>query len=165
MNSTSRLSTQPDAWLRIGTKSFPARLERGLSPRACGALQSLSRSPLRLIHARWSGEACWAPLTGIWAGMKLRDEHVVERPTPGQVLLYTGELSEPELLLAYGAVRFSSVQGPLAGNLVLTIEDRLLRLAELGREILWHGSMSLKIDFVHQSRRDSAASATSNGSC
>jgi hypothetical protein len=80
--------------------------------------------------------------------MTLVEEHMIERPAPGQVLLYAGVLSEPELLLSYGSTRFASRAGPLAGNLVLTIEDRLARLAELGRQILWDGAMTLRIDFA-----------------
>ena len=49
-------------------------------------------------------------------------------PSPGQMLLFGGNLSEPELLIPYGPSRFASKAGLLAGNPVLTIEDRLTRL-------------------------------------
>ena len=67
-------------------------------------------------------------------------------PRPGQILLYAGDLSEPELLVPYGVARFACVDGALAGNPVLTIGDRLERLAELGREILWGGAKDLRIE-------------------
>jgi hypothetical protein len=66
-------------------------------------------------------------------------------PVAGEVLLFGGDLSEPELLIAYGPSRFASMVGPLAGNPVLTIEDRLARLIELERQILWRGAVDLRI--------------------
>jgi hypothetical protein len=42
--------------------------------------------------------------------------------------------------------RFASKSGPLEGNVVLTIEQRHARSAELGREILWRGALRLRIE-------------------
>jgi hypothetical protein len=49
-------------------------------------------------------------------------------------------------LIAYGRSRFASMAGPLAGNPVLMIEDRLARLVELGLQILWRGAVDLRIE-------------------
>jgi hypothetical protein len=108
----------------------------------------------KLIHARWSGECCWSPLAAAWPrGSVLPPENATAYPAPGQVLLYAGELSEPELLIAYGLSRFASKTGALAGNPVLTIEERLAQLAELGSEVLWRGSIQLRIELVERPPR------------
>ena len=138
--------TGPDAWMSIGQEVFPARLERARAPQTCAWLERLGPLALDLIHARWSGQACWAPLAGVWpAGLALAEEQATARPAPGQILLYAGPRSEPELFIPYGPTRFASQAGRLAGNPVLTIEDGLGRLAELGGKILWGGAMRLRI--------------------
>lgn len=111
----------------------------------------------KIIHAQWSGESCWSPLAAIWPpGSILPPENATGHPAPGEILLFAGDLSEPEILVAYGPSRFASKPGPLAGNPVLTIEDRLARLAELGREILWRGAMEFRIEFPgdHRSSKE-----------
>jgi hypothetical protein len=79
-------------------------------------------------------------------GERLSPENAIAYPSRGEVLLYGGDLSEPELLIAYGPSRFASMAGPLAGNPVLTIDDRLARLVDLGRRILWRGAVDLRIE-------------------
>jgi hypothetical protein len=79
-------------------------------------------------------------------GERLAPENAIAYPSRGEILLYGGELSEPELLFPYGPTRFASMAGPLAGNPVLMIEDRLARLAELGSQILWRGAVELLIE-------------------
>jgi hypothetical protein len=139
----------PSAQIAIGAEVFPARLRRDLAPRSCSRLETLMPYHGKLIHARWSGESCWSSLAAIWPlGSALLPENATAYPAPGQVLLYAGNLSEPELLIAYGTSRFASKAGALAGNPVLTIEAHLPRLAELGSEILWRGPKELRIDFA-----------------
>lgn len=79
-------------------------------------------------------------------GEKLAPENAIAYPSRGEILLYGGDLSEPELLVPYGPSRFACMGGPLAGNPVLLIEDRLARLAELGNQILWRGAVDLLIE-------------------
>lgn len=135
--------------LTIGDDRFTAHMRTDLAPRSCKALTDMMPLYREVIHARWSGESLWAPLLGIWpAGLILPTEQETHRPCPGDVLLFGGEISEPELLICYGPTRFASVVGPLAGNPVLTICDRLERLSELGRAALRFGALRLAIAAV-----------------
>lgn len=139
--------TLPAVRMTIGGEVFQARLRCDLAPRSCALLGRLLPYQGKLVHAQWSGQSCWSPLGSRWpSGMQLPPENANAYPSPGEVLLYGGELSEPELLIAYGPSRFASKAGALAGNPVLTIEDRLGRLVELGRRILWHGAVELHIE-------------------
>ncbi len=91
----------------------------------------------------------WSPLAGsVPAGFTLPPENPRGDPKPGEILLFAGAESEPELLLPYGASRFASVAGPLRGNPVLVIQDRLEALASIGREVLWRGAMTFSIEVV-----------------
>jgi hypothetical protein len=126
----------------IGNRRFLARWETALSPRTCAAFKSLLPYTQRIIHARWSGEACWVPLGAFDLGIET--ECVTARPEPGQLLFYPGGISETEILVPYGQSRFSSVAGELAGNRFLTITEGLDQLALLGKEILWSGSQEIR---------------------
>lgn len=70
----------------------------------------------------------------------------MSEPKAGNVLLYAGELSEPELLIPYGTTRFACKAGLLEGNPVLTIDDPLSVLPELGRRVLWNGEAKIRIE-------------------
>lgn len=131
----------------FGVEQFSARLQRDRAPRSCELLLALLPYSGNVIHARWSGEALWSPLAKVWApNLILPLENSSTLPRPGEILLYAGERSEPELLIPYGTSRFASKAGPLEGNPVLMIEDRLERIAELGRDALWRGAMSFSIE-------------------
>ena len=75
-----------------------------------------------------------------------RTESATCHPQPGEVLLFAGPRSEPELLIVYGTTRFACQAGPLEGNPVLLIQNDLPQLVECGREILLHGAMELRIE-------------------
>jgi len=131
----------------FGVERFLARLQRNRAPRSCELLTALLPYSGNVIHARWSGEALWSPLAKVWpANLALPLENSSALPRPGEVLLYAGERSEPELLIPYGTSRFASKAGPLEGNPVLVIEDRLDCLCELGRDVLWRGAMPFSIE-------------------
>jgi Protein of unknown function (DUF3830) len=133
--------------ITIGSEAFTARLRRDLAPRSCECLMALLPYSGKVIHARWSGEAIWSPLAGVWPqNLMLPTENPRHRPNPGEVLLYAGAVSEPELLIVYGVSRFACKAGPLEGNPVLGLEDRLDRLTELGLQALWDGTMTLRIE-------------------
>jgi hypothetical protein len=131
----------------IGGRLFAGQLQWDLAPLSCRRLTQMLPLSGQVVHARWSGEAIWLPLGTNWPdGSILGPESATALPDPGEVLLFAGPGSEPELLVAYGATRFACKAGPLEGNRVLLIQDNLSQLAECGREILLRGAMELRID-------------------
>ena len=141
--------------LRItaGPYSFTARFEDADAPRTCAKFRTLLPYRQRIIHVRWSGEACWIPLGDFDLG--LAPENPTSYPAPGQILLYPGGISETEILLGYGAVRFASKVGQLAGNHFLTIIEGNENLASLGKLVLWSGAQ----DIVFEAQGDTKAPA------
>ena len=120
----------------------------------CAKFRTLLPYRQRIIHVRWSGEACSIPLGDFDLG--LAPENHTSYPAPGQILLYPGGISETEILLAYGAVRFASKVGQLAGNHFLTIIEGSENLANLGKLVLWSGAQDITFE--------DAASSSSPGS-
>ena len=120
---------------------FKARLLHDAAPRTCAAF--ISRLPFRarIVHVRWSGEAVWSPLGDYDFGVG--PENPTSHPSRGDVLLYPAQASESEILIAYGACRFASKVGQLAGNHFLIIEEGAGQLAELGRKCLWEGAQDI----------------------
>lgn len=115
----------------------------------------------KVIHARWSGEALWSPLSRVLPlDFILPRENPSGRPGPGEILLFAGEQSEPELLIVYGTSRFASEAGPLEGNPVLTIENQLDRVSHLGPQVLWSGAMELRIQSQPQIQLPRAGTPT-----
>jgi len=131
----------PDLVIDIDGRSFPAKFEETLAPRTVGAFRAVLPYAQKIIHVRWSGEACWIPLGDTDFGLGY--ENATSHPAPGQIILYPGGVSETEILLAYGPVAFASKAGPLAGNHFLTITEDLGELAEIGRATLWTGAKSI----------------------
>ena len=129
--------------ITIGNDRFRARFQDELAPRTCARVRQLLPWSAKLIHVRWSGEACWIPLGDLDLG--LTPEAATDRPAPGQLLLYPGGISETEVLLAYGEVAFASRFGRLAGNPFMLVLEKQDRLAAVGREILWEGARSIRI--------------------
>ncbi|SEQ52869.1 Protein of unknown function [Faunimonas pinastri] len=130
-----------DLVIEIDGHSFPARFEETAAPKTVAAFRAVLPYSERIIHVRWSGEACWIPLGD--ADFGLGYENATSHPAPGQIILYPGGVSETEILLGYGAVAFASKAGPLAGNHFITITDNLDKLAELGRETLQTGAKKI----------------------
>jgi hypothetical protein len=97
-----------------------------------------------IIHARWSGEACWIPLGTFDLGVP--PENPTSRPAPGEILFYPGGIGETEILVPYGATRFSSVAGELECSHFLTIIENRESLADMGRQILLKGSKSIRFE-------------------
>jgi hypothetical protein len=133
-----------DIRITAGPFAFGARLEREVAPRTCERFLAMLPYRERIIHVRWSGEACWIPLGGLDLG--LGPENATSYPAPGQILLYPGGVSETEILIAYGAVQFASKAGQLAGNHFLTITDSLDRLRPLGEMTLWQGAQDIAFE-------------------
>jgi hypothetical protein len=130
-----------DIRITAGPFAFGARLEREAAPRTCERFLAMLPYRERIIHVRWSGEACWIPLGGLDLG--LGPENATSYPAPGHILLYPGGISETEILIGYGAVQFASKAGQLAGNHFLTIVDGLDRLRPLGELTLWQGAQPI----------------------
>jgi Protein of unknown function (DUF3830) len=131
-----------DIRITAGPYVFSARFERSAAPKTCTWFASLLPYRERIIHVRWSGEACWIPLGGFDPGIGY--ENATSYPSPGQVLFYPTGVSETEILIAYGAVQFASKAGQLAGNPFLTIVDGLENLRPLGELTLWHGAQDIE---------------------
>ncbi len=132
----------PDITIRVCDLVYTASWEEA-APRTRAALRSWLPLSSRLIHCRWSGESTWIPF-----GDRRPDvgyENQTAHPAPGQLLIYTGELSECEILFPYGACAFSSKMGPLPGNHFATITSGHEQLAEMGRRVLWEGAQPIEI--------------------
>ena len=74
----------------------------------------------------------------------LGHENATSSPAPGELLHHPGGISETEILLSYGSVRFASKVGQLAGNHFLTIVEGAERLPGLGRLTLWQGDQPIE---------------------
>ncbi len=131
----------PHLHIIIASYHFLARLEAEAAPATCAAFSRLLPYHQKLIHARWSGEACWVPLGDF--KLEVGFENHTSYPAPGQILFYPGGYSETEILLPYGPTRFASKLGQLAGNHFLTIIEGREALAEVGRLVLWQGAQDI----------------------
>jgi len=130
-----------DLRITAGPFVFAARFERALAPNTCARFETMLPYRERIIHVRWSGEACWIPMGALDLGLGY--ENATSHPAPGQIILYPGGVSETEILLAYGAVRFASKAGQLAGNPFLTIVEGLDQLRPLGELTLERGAQPI----------------------
>jgi Protein of unknown function (DUF3830) len=127
-----------------GEFRFVARLEEEAAPETVAAFRQLLPLESRIIHARWSGEACWIPFGELDVG--LGPENATCYPAPGQILFYPGGVSETEILFPYGATAFASKAGALAGNHFVTVPDGGAALSELGRRVLWEGAQPISFE-------------------
>jgi uncharacterized protein DUF3830 len=134
--------------ITVGPLAFGARMEEQAAPRTCAAFRGLLPYHQKIIHARWSGEACWIPLGDFALGVGY--ENHTSHPAPGELLWYPGGFSETELLFPYGAAMFASKLGQLAGNHFLTVVEGREQLREMGRMVLWEGAQ----DIVFQLEQD-----------
>jgi hypothetical protein len=135
----------PDLKIRVGDLAFTATWSPD-APQTVAALRAWLPLSSQLIHCRWSGESTWIPF-----GDRRPDvgyENATSHPAPGQLLIYTGDISECEILFPYGACDFSSKVGQLAGNHFATLEPDdgwQDRLREIGRRCLWDGAQQIEI--------------------
>lgn len=131
-----------DVLITAGPFTMTARFEAG-APLTCAAIRKILPLEKQLIHVRWSGEATWIPLGDL--ALNVPFENATSYPSPGEVLLYPGGVSETEILLAYGRTNFASMAGQLAGNHFLTIVSGIEHLRELGYLTLWKGAQPIAI--------------------
>ena len=127
--------------INAGPYEFEAEMEEANAPKTCAKFKSLLPYKERIIHVRWSGEGCWIPLGDLDLGLGF--ENHTSYPAPGEFILYPGGISETEILLAYGGVRFASKVGQLAGNHFLTITRGRENLVALGKMTLWQGAQDI----------------------
>ena len=127
--------------ITAGPYTFYGRFEEELAPKTCAMFKKLLPYREKIIHVRWSGEGCWIPLGDLDLGIGF--ENNTSHPAPGQIIVYPGGVSETEILLAYGGVRFASKVGQLAGNHFLTVTKGRETLADLGKLCLWQGAQPI----------------------
>ena len=134
--------------LRItaGPFTFDARLETALAPKTCAAFERHLPFRSQVVHVRWSGEAVWIPLGERDFGVSY--ENHTSYPAPGQIILYPGGISETEILLAYGGVRFASKMGQLAGNHFISLTSGLENLTTFCKTVLWKGAQKIRFEEV-----------------
>ena len=134
--------------LRITVASFifAAKLEEDAAPRTCAEFVKLLPYRQKLIHARWSGEACWVPLGDF--RLDTGFENATSYPAPGEILFYPGGYSETEILFPYGATQFASKLGQLAGNHFLTIITGREQLRDVGKLTLWQGAQEIEFSVI-----------------
>jgi hypothetical protein len=111
------------------------------APLTVAAFERLLPYRQKLIHVRWSGEACWIPLGDF--DLKTGFENHTSHPSVGDILFYPGGFSETEILLPYGSCCFSSKMGQLAGNHFLTVVEGRDGLRSLGLDVLWQGAKDI----------------------
>jgi hypothetical protein len=134
------LGTMSPIRIVAGNYHFVA-LPNPAAPRTVAAFTDLLPYRQKIIHVRWSGEACWIPLGDF--DLKTGFENHTSHPSVGDILFYPGGYSETEILIAYGSCSFASKMGPLAGNHFLTIMDGKENLRKLGVEVLWGGAKDI----------------------
>ena len=130
--------------ITVGNLIFTARLEEQIAPATCAAFLKLLPYHEKIIQARWSGEAAWIPLGEFKFGVDW--ENAISYPSPGEILLYPGGISETEILFPYGHCSFASKAGSLAGNHFLTVVEGNDQLAALGRLVLWQGAQDIMFE-------------------
>ena len=126
--------------IKAGPYEFEAQTVEA-APNTCARFVRALPYHQQIIHVRWSGEGCWIPLGEFDFG--LGHENPTSYPAPGEIILYPGGLSETEILLAYGGVRFASKVGQLAGSHFLTIIEGGDQLRPLGELVLWQGAQDI----------------------
>ncbi|MDP9311223.1 MAG: DUF3830 family protein [Chloroflexota bacterium] len=114
------------------------------APETCAAFLKLLPYRQKIIHARWSGEACWIPLGEFQLGVGY--ENHTSHPSRGDILFYPGGYSETEILFPYGSACFASKMGQLAGNHFLTIVEGREHMAALGKLVLWEGAQDISFE-------------------
>ncbi|MBV8790501.1 MAG: DUF3830 family protein [Pseudolabrys sp.] len=127
-----------------GSYKFDGHFEAAAAPKTVAVFKKLLPYENKVIHVRWSGEAVWIPLGEHDFGLSY--ENHTSYPAPGQMIVYPGGISETEILLAYGGVRFASKMGQLAGNHFITIDSNLDKLAEMCESVLWDGAKTIRIE-------------------
>ncbi|MCK0195368.1 DUF3830 family protein [Ancylobacter sp. 6x-1] len=129
-----------------GPYTFFGHFEEKAAPKTVAAFRARMPFVSKIIHVRWSGEGVWVPLGDLDFGVSFENNTCY--PSPGQVVLYPGGVSETELLLAYGNVAFASKAGALSGNHFLTLTEGLENIYALGRKTLLEGQQDITFELA-----------------
>ena len=130
-----------DIVITVGSFTLEARLEREAAPLTCAAFLKMLPLTADVLHVRWSGQAVWLPFGDLSLGIP--PENATRYPSPGEILLYPGGVSETEILIGYGHTAFASKAGPLAGNHFLTLTSGAEHLKAIGHHALWKGAQKM----------------------
>jgi hypothetical protein len=136
----------PQVRVTIGSYVFITQAEENAAPQTWAEFRKLLPYRQKLIHARWSGEACWVPLGDF--KLNVGFENHTSHPAPGEILFYPGGYSETEILFPYGATCFASKLGQLAGNHFLTVVEGREHLRAVGHNVLWAGAQEILFEEV-----------------
>ncbi|HEX9989747.1 MAG TPA: DUF3830 family protein [Chloroflexia bacterium] len=132
--------------ITVGPFEYVARMEEEDAPETCAAFSKLLPYRQRIIHCRWSGEACWIPLGDFKLGVGF--ENHTSYPSRGDILFYPGGFSETEILFPYGSCCFAAKMGQLAANHFLTVVEGQEQLREMGKLILWEGAQDILFEEI-----------------
>ena len=130
--------------ITIGDYVFKAVLHEDLAPETCRAITEALPITGKVIQARWSGECMWLKMDPY--GIEVPLENQTSYPGVGQLLYYTGGISEKEMLIPYGSAKFSSKVGLLPGNHYATITEGLENLPLVGEKVLWEGAHTIRVE-------------------
>ncbi|MGH8139261.1 MAG: DUF3830 family protein [Steroidobacteraceae bacterium] len=74
----------PTVRITIDGEPFDAQPQCDLAPHSCACLERLMPYHGELVHAQWSGQSCWSPLSEVWpSGAFLPPESATGYPSPG----------------------------------------------------------------------------------
>ena len=135
-----------DVRITAGGYEFLAKWERGRCPKTCEAFEQLLPYEQKIIHVRWSGEACWVPLGDYDLGVGFED--ATSYPQAGEILFYPGGYSETEILFPYYGTHFKSKLGELAANHLMTVTEGHENLRPLGEKTLWEGAQDIVFELA-----------------
>jgi hypothetical protein len=136
----------PDLKITAGPYVFEARFETEKAPKTVAAFRKHLPFVSKIIHVRWSGEGVWMPLGDLDFGVSYENNTCY--PSPGEIILYPGGVSETEILLSYGYVNFASKAGQLSGNHFITLTSGLENLYALGRKVLLEGQQDIRFELM-----------------
>jgi hypothetical protein len=122
---------------------FLAKLHEEEAPETCLGLLNVLPIKGKVIQARWSGEAVWLQMDPY--GVEVPYENQTSHPGIGQLLYYSGGISEKEILIPYGSACFASKVGMLPGNHFATVIEGVEFLVKMGEQVLWNGAQNIKI--------------------
>jgi len=141
--------------ITVGSFVFVANAEEDAAPQTWSEFRKLLPYKNKLIQARWSGEAAWAPMGEL--KLDVGFENHTSYPAPGHIIFYPGGFSETEILFPYGGVSFASRMGQLAGNHFMTVTEGLNQLHALGEKALWEGAQDILFEKIYRSQRYNGA--------